>query len=55
MALINVLTNIADAIREKTNTTDLLTLDEMATAISSITTGSGEGGESLPIAEEVEF
>lgn len=44
MALINKLTEIADAIREKTNTTNLLTLDEMPDAIISITGGgSGEG------------
>ena len=43
MALINKLTEIADAIREKTNTTDLLTLDDMPTLIASITTGSGGG------------
>lgn len=41
MALIDKLTNIAEAIRGKTGGTELLTLDEMATAISSIT---GAGG-----------
>lgn len=44
MALINKLTAIADAIREKTGTTDEMTLDAMASAIASITTGSGESG-----------
>lgn len=39
MALIDKLTNIAEAIRGKTGGTDLLTLDEMATAIASIQTG----------------
>ena len=41
MALTNKLEAIADAIREKTNTTDTMTLDEMATAISGITGGGG--------------
>lgn len=39
MALIDKLTNIAEAIRGKTGGTELLTLDEMATAIASIQTG----------------
>lgn len=39
MALIDKLTNIAEAIRGKTGGTDLLTLDGMATAIASIQTG----------------
>lgn len=39
MALIDKLTAIANAIRAKTGGTDLLTLDEMATAISSIQAG----------------
>ena len=43
MALTNKLTNIANAIREKTGSTELLTLDAMPTAISSITTGEGGG------------
>lgn len=42
MALTNKLTAIADAIREKTNSTELLSLDEMVTAISGIT-GEGTG------------
>lgn len=41
MALTDKLTAIGDAIREKTGTTDLLTLDQMATAISGITGGDG--------------
>jgi hypothetical protein len=53
MALINKLEAIGDAIREKTGSTDLLTLDEMATAISSIT-GGGEGGY-IPKDEELTF
>ncbi len=40
MGLISKLTAIADAIRSKTGTTDPMTLDEMATAILNITTGS---------------
>ena len=44
MALIDKLTAIADAIREKTGTTEPMTLDSMATAISGIT-GGGGGGE----------
>lgn len=44
MALIDKLTNIAEAIRGKTGGTDLLTLDEMATAIASIT---GAGGADI--------
>ena len=44
MALTDKLTAIGDAIRTKTGSTDLLTLDAMPTAISGIETGSGEGG-----------
>ena len=40
MALTDKLTAIADAIRSKTGTTESMTLDEMITAISNITTGS---------------
>lgn len=36
------LTNIAEAIRNKTNTTDKLTLDEMPNKIASIETGGGD-------------
>ena len=42
MALTNKLTAIADAIREKTETTDLLKLDDMPTAISNIEAGGGK-------------
>ena len=41
MALIDKLTAIADAIRGKTGGTESLTLDEMATAISGISTSGG--------------
>lgn len=37
------LTAIADAIREKTGTVDTMTVDEMATAISDMSTGSVTG------------
>lgn len=47
MALINKLTAIADAIREKTGTTDEMTLDAMASAIAGITTGSGGSGNNI--------
>ena len=48
MALIDKLTNIADAIRGKTGGTDELTLDAMAEAIAGIETGGGgsDGGAS---------
>ena len=48
MALTNKLTAIADAIREKTGSTEPLTLDAMPSAISGITTGGGGGGELVP-------
>ena len=41
MALTEKLTAIGDAIREKTETTELLTLDGMAAAIAGIETGGG--------------
>ena len=41
MALIDKLTSIADAIRAKGSTTDMLTLDGMVEAINAIETGSG--------------
>lgn len=41
MALTEKLTNIADAIREKTGKEDLLTLEAMAAEISGIETGGG--------------
>lgn len=43
MALTDKLTAIGSAIRNKTGSTDLLTLDEMPTAISNIQTGGGGG------------
>lgn len=52
MALIDKLTNIAEAIRGKTGGTDLLTLDQMATAISSIT---GAGGADIHIETLITF
>ena len=52
MALIDKLTNIAEAIRGKTGGTELLTLDEMATAISSIT---GAGGADIHIETLITF
>ena len=42
MALTNKLTAIANAIREKTGSTNKLTLDEMPTAISNISSGGGD-------------
>lgn len=42
MALTNKLSAIGDAIRSKTGGTELLTLDQMPTAIASIETGSNE-------------
>lgn len=42
MALIEKLTNIADAIREKTGGTEKLSLDGMAEAIAGISTGGGD-------------
>lgn len=42
MALIDKLSAIGDAIREKTGKNDLLTLDEMPAEISAIETGGGE-------------
>ena len=44
MALTNKLSNIATAIREKTGTTELMTLDEMPEKIAGIQ-GGGSGGE----------
>lgn len=41
MALTDKLTAIADAIREKTGGTEVLTLDQMAAAISGLSTGGG--------------
>jgi hypothetical protein len=42
MALIDKLSAIGDAIREKTGKDDLLTLDEIPAEISAIETGGGE-------------
>ena len=44
MALTNKLTAIADAIREKSGTSALLTLDAMPGAVAAIETGGGSGG-----------
>lgn len=44
MALTDKLSAIGNAIREKGGTTELLTLDEMPTAIGAIETGGGGGG-----------
>lgn len=41
MGLIEKLTAVADAIRSKTGSTDEMTLDQMAAAISGIETGGG--------------
>lgn len=49
MALTDKLTSIADAIREKTGTSDKLTLDAMPTAIIAIETGGGGGEDVEPI------
>lgn len=43
MALIDKLTAIADAVRGKTGGTSLLTLDDIAAAISGIPSGGGSG------------
>jgi hypothetical protein len=43
MALINKLSAIGDAIREKTGKTELLTLDVMPEEIRGIETGGGSG------------
>ena len=45
MALTDKLSAIGVAIRQKTGSTALMTLDEMPTAIASITTGGGGGGD----------
>jgi len=47
MALTDKLTDIADAIRAKTGESDLLTLDEMPSAIASIS-GGGEVVDVVP-------
>ena len=45
MALINKLTAIADAIRAKTGSSGLLTLDQMPTVITGITSGEGSSAD----------
>jgi hypothetical protein len=47
MLLTDKLTAIGDAVRAKTGTEDPMTLDEMATAIEGITTGSVDIPEDL--------
>lgn len=49
MALTDKLTAIGNAIREKSGTTELMTLDAMATAITNLETGGGGGAEVEPI------
>ena len=49
MALTNKLTAIANAIRAKTGTTNTLTLDEMPTAISNISSGGDLPAEAFNI------
>ena len=51
MALTDKIKAVADAIREKTNTTDSMTLDEMPTKITSIETG-GNSDELVKILVE---
>ena len=55
MALTDKLTAIGSAIRDKTGSTDLLTLDEMPTAISNIQTGSGGTGNVTDFIPESAF
>ena len=50
MALINKLKDIGDSIREKTNKTDLFTLEDMAQEIRAM-----EIATPMSYAEEVEF
>lgn len=54
MALTNKLTAIADAIREKGNTTELLTLDAMPAAIAALEVGGGSDIEPPVISGNVE-
>ena len=51
MALTDKLTAIANAIREKTGNTELLTLDQMPTEIAGIETGGGSGGGGASVIE----
>ena len=54
MALIDKITAIAVAIREKTGTEDKLTLDQMATAIAGIETG-GEGLQEIVLTGDISY
>ena len=54
MALIEKITNIADAIRSKTGTTDTMTLAQMPELINGIQTGGG-GSSSAVSPKEVNF
>ena len=51
MALINKLSAIGDAIREKTGKSELLTLDAMPDEIRGIETGGGGGGDITPLVD----
>ena len=51
----STLSAIGDAIRVKTETTELILTEEMASKILGITTGGGGGGGDYPSAEEVEY
>ena len=55
MALTDKLTAIANAIREKTGGTELLTLDQMPTEIAGIETGGGGGGGASVSPKDVNF
>lgn len=50
--LIEKLTAIADAVREKTETTDALTLDAMAEAIAALETGGGYTTGTFTLSED---
>lgn len=52
MALIDKLTAIADAIRTKTGSTELMTLDEMAEIILTLGTGGGSTSVFAPLYEK---
>jgi hypothetical protein len=52
MALTDKLTAIANAIREKTGGTELLTLDQMPTEIAGIETGGGGSGGDVPAPDD---
>lgn len=53
MAIINKLTAIAEAIRSKTETTALLTLDEMPSAIEGIQSGGGREWKETEITSSI--